>query len=976
MAAPYLEEPLYAFWKNEGAGEDTAETPGMRVDVEKYRMKYRSYRLGYAQATKGQVADILQDAEKDSTLESKHKISTAREDKDVIDKSLPIDEPLFHHLSDTKRAEINKYREDYRKYRLGYASGAEGEVADLFKRQISQKEGGYQQMQQMCKEKMSQAMGSEQLSPRLSDDDDTELLRTLSEPAVPSWRPTSLKGLTSTFSGIFADACEESNADTKSMFHTLPQSVLPDPTASYIQVPQLPDGSLQLDASLLLAKTPLPKAAAEFSSIHVIQTAGVAARIGAAQVKNSAAKIGKPCVVHDWPSIPTDDAKAEYDALYNVGSDLILQGANRATLLVFVGTGEPGEMALAVILAMLPFRGIQLAYVTPAEDYENPLQTLRSPSGVFEYTATQPERMGRVSLAAIFGPLAPRTFKEPLSTWAPLRPERHPEEQPAPFKIGGLDLPMVTFEGDYYKGVDRLAALLVGHYGSEIYPVVSVGETGDALGYGDDLLGALAELDCPGFYFPHASGETCKSPEAYGKVELLKAIGAAKQSNKKVVVIAVGGGVNGNATGMIAAMTGSVFVEVPTTLMHYNDATTSAKKAFSLVVNGQILSKNILGTFYLPQLVFCISETFLTLSKCSVHAAVGEACKTMGMLGIANSKTGQEDWHNILGGVEFASDFTKIIETVGGFERLIQFLQSTRELKAKALALGEELSAMRMERASYGQMANVAKHREKRLGELRRFFHGDLSPEDRAEVIKFLTVINTEIIAAKAMFLAYSDPFEKYRALLFEYAHTLGHGVEAFMNGLYRRATACGLDYSEAFRLHGQCVGMAVLWAGEMSKQQGLLDGDGFLAHQGLLYTFNRFGGYDFAPLRRLCDQLAVSKEEFCEGVLQVVRRDNKRGYCKCREDSSVDQLVRQRPGCLLRSSDPDAELRYLVEVTEDSQREVLERAFDCEFDKVAVLKGDQLHLVKRSEGSLEVDQTKTASALRGLIASLYTEED
>ena len=32
-------------------------------------------------------------------------------------------------------------------------------------------------------------------------------------------------------------------------------------------------------------------------------------------------------------------------------------------------------------------------------------------------------------------------------------------------------------------------------------------------------------------------------------------------------------------------------------------------------------------------------------------------------------------------------------------------------------------------------------------------------------------------------------------------------------------------------------------------------------------------------------------------------------------QDSSVDQLVRQRPGCLLRSSDPDAELRYLVEV-------------------------------------------------------------
>ena len=28
----------------------------------KYRMKYRSYRLGYAQAAKGQVTDILKDA--------------------------------------------------------------------------------------------------------------------------------------------------------------------------------------------------------------------------------------------------------------------------------------------------------------------------------------------------------------------------------------------------------------------------------------------------------------------------------------------------------------------------------------------------------------------------------------------------------------------------------------------------------------------------------------------------------------------------------------------------------------------------------------------------------------------------------------------------------------------------------------------------------------------------------------------------
>jgi len=37
--------------------------------------------------------------------------------------------------------------------------------------------------------------------------------------------------------------------------------------------------------------------------------------------------------------------------------------------------------------------------------------------------------------------------------------------------------------------------------------------------------------------------------------------------------------------------------------MHYNDATTSAKKAFSLVIDNRILSKNILGAFYIPELI-------------------------------------------------------------------------------------------------------------------------------------------------------------------------------------------------------------------------------------------------------------------------------------------------------------------------------------------------------------------------------------
>lgn len=37
-------------------------------------------------------------------------------------------------------------------------------------------------------------------------------------------------------------------------------------------------------------------------------------------------------------------------------------------------------------------------------------------------------------------------------------------------------LAQVTFEGDYSAGIERLATLLVNHYGSDLFPVVSVGD--------------------------------------------------------------------------------------------------------------------------------------------------------------------------------------------------------------------------------------------------------------------------------------------------------------------------------------------------------------------------------------------------------------------------------------------------------------------------------------------------------------------
>jgi hypothetical protein len=153
----------------------------------------------------------------------------------------------------------------------------------------------------------------------------------------------------------------------------------------------------------------------------------------------------------------------------------------------------------------------------------------------------------------------------------------------------------------------------------------------------------------------------------------------------------------------------------------------------------------------------------------------------------------------------------------------------------------------------------------------------------------------------------------------------------------------------------------------------GLLDGVGLQMHQALGYLFNRNNGFSFKPLRDLCDIMGVSNEEFCEGVLSVVRRDNKRGYVTSADPSkSVDQLVSERPGKMAHSDDKNAELRYLVEVDEDWQREVLFDAFEGEFDKVADLQSGNLVFINACS-PCESGVEEVADVLYSRLANMYS---
>lgn len=454
----------------------------------------------------------------------------------------------------------------------------------------------------------------------------------------------------------------------------------------------------------ILDDTPKPKGRNAFSSIHVvgphdsIKSEKAEATIRALYDGSNALK--KEVFVHRLNTAgckKNASPMEEYNTIFEASSSLLMAKADRASLLVFVGWEDVSMDAYAAFIGMLPFRGVQVAVLSMRSEYGDLLQ-FTTPSGTFDMDGLTSARMGKFSVHAVFGPLPTKRISEKIRTWCPV--DISAEEGNAnvihiPFKIGGLSLPMLTHNGSCESALDSLANLLKEKYPKGFTPIISCGETCDALGYGKDMLDALGQED--GMIFNHKSGETYKRYDNYGTDRLFECINRARSSTSPPVILAVGGGVNGNCIGLIAAMTNCDFIEVPTTPMHYNDAVTSAKKAVSLVVNDKILSKNILGAFYLPQLAFCVNEWLLTISSANAHATVGEATKTMNMLGMANSVVGATDFHNILGAVEFASDFTKILEEVEGFDNLIAFIESpaTLKKKEKIIAIGKKIASLR-----------------------------------------------------------------------------------------------------------------------------------------------------------------------------------------------------------------------------------------------------------------------------------------
>jgi len=117
------------------------------------------------------------------------------------------------------------------------------------------------------------------------------------------------------------------------------------------------------------------------------------------------------------------------------------------------------------------------------------------------------------------------------------------------------------------------------------------------------------------------NGETAKKLKTIETLaERLTRLGA----DRKAVLIAFGGGVVGDVTGLLASlyMRGVEFVQIPTTILAQVDASVGGKTGVNLGAG-----KNLLGTFYHPRTVLIDPEILSTLPNREFRAGLYEALK-------------------------------------------------------------------------------------------------------------------------------------------------------------------------------------------------------------------------------------------------------------------------------------------------------------------------------------------------------------
>lgn len=134
----------------------------------------------------------------------------------------------------------------------------------------------------------------------------------------------------------------------------------------------------------------------------------------------------------------------------------------------------------------------------------------------------------------------------------------------------------------------------------------------------------LATLKAAGFTPTLVSLPAGEEAKSLGWLAHLYSAAVSAGLERTSPVLALGGGVVGDAAGFLAAtyLRGVPFIQVPTTLLAQVDSAVGGKVAVNLPQG-----KNLVGAFYQPRLVLVDPEVLTTLPEDQFHAALGEVIK-------------------------------------------------------------------------------------------------------------------------------------------------------------------------------------------------------------------------------------------------------------------------------------------------------------------------------------------------------------
>lgn len=139
--------------------------------------------------------------------------------------------------------------------------------------------------------------------------------------------------------------------------------------------------------------------------------------------------------------------------------------------------------------------------------------------------------------------------------------------------------------------------------------------------YAGEVKTLLCEAGYDAAVYAFPAGEENKSMDS-----ILGICGACVEHklDRKSMIVALGGGVTGDMAGFAAAiyMRGIRFVQVPTTLLSQSDSSVGGKTGIDFAD-----SKNILGAFHQPKLVYINVSTLKTLPPEQFVSGMGEVIK-------------------------------------------------------------------------------------------------------------------------------------------------------------------------------------------------------------------------------------------------------------------------------------------------------------------------------------------------------------